>query len=305
VHKGDLGDTQAHKYSDEGDMEEQLKSRQRVADHGEVFTSLREVNAMLDLVKQETERIESRFLEPACGTGNFLSEILRRKLNIVRSRYARSQFDYERNAVVAVSSIYGIDIQEDNVQECRQRLFRIFDDEYYSPCFKAACKAACRDSIRYILSLNIVWGDALTLMTVGDKPDCIVFPEWSPINGSLIKRRDFTFHSMIQNESLSELELFSFISDQGEEVYIPSPERDYPPIHFLELSSVEEAIVDAAIVDAASSRIKVDAASSRVSEDTRQDDVSTITRQDDVSTITHQDAVSTPDVSKGTQDELL
>jgi SAM-dependent methyltransferase len=214
----------------------QVKSKQRVAEHGEVFTSLREVNAMLDLVKQETERIESRFLEPACGTGNFLSEILRRKLNIVEKRYAKSQFDFERNAVIAVSSVYGIDIQEDNVLECRERLFRIFDEEYYSPCFKDACKAACRDSIRYILSLNIVWGDALTLMTVGETPGYIVFSEWSPINGSLIKRRDFTFHSMIQNESLSELELFSFISDQGEEVYIPSPERDYPPTHFLELA---------------------------------------------------------------------
>ena len=85
-------------------MTKQVKSKQRVADHGEVFTAEREVNAMLDLVKQETERIDSRFLEPACGTGNFLVEILRRKLNVVRKRYAKSSYDYERNAVLAVSS---------------------------------------------------------------------------------------------------------------------------------------------------------------------------------------------------------
>lgn len=212
----------------------QVKSKQRVADHGEVFTSLREVNAMLDLVKQETERIESRFLEPACGTGNFLSEIMRRKLNIVQRRYAKSQFDFERNAVVAVSSIYGIDILDDNVQECRQRLYDIFEDEYYRPLFKDECKDTCRDSIRFILQCNIVWGDALSLMTVGEKPAYIVFAEWSPINGSLIKRRDFTFHGLLEHESLKELPLFS---DMGDDVFIPHPERDYPPVHFLELAN--------------------------------------------------------------------
>lgn len=78
-------------------MEKQIKSKKRVADHGEVFTAEREVNAMLDLVKQETERVDSRFLEPACGDGNFLAEILRRKLKEVRRKYKRSPFDYEKN----------------------------------------------------------------------------------------------------------------------------------------------------------------------------------------------------------------
>jgi type I restriction-modification system DNA methylase subunit len=82
----------------------QVKSKQRVADHGEVLTSEREVNAMLDLVEQETERIDSRFLEPACGTGNFLAEILRRKLRVVEARYAKSQLEYERYGILAVSS---------------------------------------------------------------------------------------------------------------------------------------------------------------------------------------------------------
>lgn len=214
-----------------------VRSKQRVADHGEVFTASREVNAMLDLVKQETQRIESRFLEPACGTGNFLSEILRRKLDVVKNRYRKSQFEFERNAVIAVSSIYGIDILEDNVQECRQRMASIFLDEYYKALYAEDIKPACIESVKYILSCNIVWGDALSLMTVGEQPGYIVFAEWSPINGSKIKRRDFTFHSMIQNEALSELDLFSFISDQGEEVYIPNPEKDYPPIHFLELAN--------------------------------------------------------------------
>ncbi|NLW19489.1 MAG: SAM-dependent DNA methyltransferase [Candidatus Cloacimonetes bacterium] len=211
----------------------QVKSKQRVADHGEVFTSPREVNAMLDLVKQETERIESRFLEPACGTGNFLSEILRRKLEVVKKRYSKSQFEFERNAVIAVSSIYGIDILEDNVKECRQRLATIFIDEYYKALYAKACKPACIKSIFYILSCNIVWGDALSLMTVGEHPSYIVFAEWSPINGSLIKRRDFTFHGLLQHESLKDLPLFS---DMGDDVFIPHPEKEYPPSHFLELA---------------------------------------------------------------------
>lgn len=118
------------------------------------------VNAMLELVKPETERIDSRFLEPACGTGNFLSRILERKLHIVKKRYRKSQFDYERYAVLAVSSIYGIDLLEDNVQECRQRLFEIFDAEYRR-LFKKAAKARCRAAVKYILRRNIIHGDAM------------------------------------------------------------------------------------------------------------------------------------------------
>lgn len=104
----------------------QIKSKERVSQHGEVFTAEREVNAMLDLVAQETERIESRFLEPACGDGNFLIEILRRKLAVCRKRVEAKQYtqlQYERNAVLAVSSIYGIELLRDNAEACRKRLF--------------------------------------------------------------------------------------------------------------------------------------------------------------------------------------
>src|SRR5690606_25695783 len=123
----------------------QVKSKKRVTDHGEVFTNQREVNAMLDLVKHETERIDSRFLEPACGNGNFLAAALRRKLAVVDSRYSKSQVEWERYSVIAVSSIYGVDILEDNAQECRERLFKIFD-ERYTALFKDKCKEECRRS---------------------------------------------------------------------------------------------------------------------------------------------------------------
>src|ERR1700752_1553981 len=116
-----------------------VRTKKRVADHGEVLTGQREVNAMLDLVKQETDRIDSRFLEPACGDGNFLTVILERKLAIVEKRYGKSQLDFERYAVLAVSSMYGIDILPDNVRDCRRRLFEIFDTTY-TRRFKDALK---------------------------------------------------------------------------------------------------------------------------------------------------------------------
>jgi hypothetical protein len=212
-------------------MEKQTISKKRVADHGEVFTSKREVNAMLDLVKQETERIDSRFLEPACGTGNFLTEILERKLQVVEKRYCKSQFEFERNLILAVSSIYGIDIQDDNVIECRKRLFDIVDKRY-TQLFDKEATDDVRKVVKFILEKNIIWGDALTLKTVGAEPQPISFPEWSFINGIQIKRRDFAFRELIEHSSMRELPLFS---DVGEKVFIPSPVREYLPVHFLKL----------------------------------------------------------------------
>jgi SAM-dependent methyltransferase len=217
-------------------MEKQVVSKKRVSDHGEVLTGKREVNAMLDLVKSETERIDSRFLEPACGTGNFLTEILERKLRVVESRYKKSQLEYERNAVLAISSIYGIDILEDNVEQCRQRLFGIFDLNYLR-LFKNKTNDNCRESVRFILERNIIHGDALSLKTVGDNPKPIVFSEWSPVNGSMLKRRDFTFHGLLEHAAIKELPLFS---DLGEDVFIPTPEKEYPLTHFLEVADVDK-----------------------------------------------------------------
>ena len=217
-------------------MEKQVVTKQRVTDHGEVYTNKREVNAMLDLVVQETERIDSRFLEPACGTGNFLTEILERKLKVVKSRYAKNQLDYERYAVIAISSIYGIDILEDNIVECCQRLFAIFDREY-SGLFKKKAKDECKETVRYLLAKNILWGDALTLKTVGGDPKSIVFSEWSPVNGSQIKRRDFAFNDLVVYASGRELPLLAY-SDEGEEAYIPEPVKEFPLIHFLKVAEL-------------------------------------------------------------------
>lgn len=207
----------------------QVKSKQRVADHGEVFTNDREVNAMLDLVKNETERIDSRFLEPACGNGNFLAPILERKLTVVENRYKKSQLEFERYSIIAISSIYGIDILEDNVIACRKRLLEIFD-EFYKRIYKDKIDTKVLKSAEFILTKNIVWGDALDLVTVGKSPQPIVFSEWSAVNGSFVKRRDFTFEHLVVSIT------GSLFSDLGDDAYIPTPIKEFPPTHFLELS---------------------------------------------------------------------
>lgn len=209
-------------------IQKQVKSKERVAQHGEVFTAEREVNAMLDLVKQETERIDSRFLEPACGDGNFLAEILRRKLAVVKGRYRKNPPDYEKYAVVAVTSIYGVDILQDNVDDCRERLFEIFNQEYTANCKKEASDA-CREAVKFILRRNILCGDALTLKTTGGEP--IIFSEWSLVSGSLLKRRDFRLDEMLNLDGHAEqMPLFRSDWEYDEEVkaYIPRPIKEFP-----------------------------------------------------------------------------
>lgn len=219
----------------------QTKSKQRITDHGEVFTSEREVNAMLDLVKQETERIESRFLEPACGDGNFLAEILRRKLTVVKSRYGKHAADYERYSVIAITSIYGVDILQDNVEDCRKRLFEIWDKDYTTICKKEA-NNDCREAVRYILRHNILCGDALTLKQVDDSP--IIFAEWSAVNGCMIKRRDFRLDQMLEGHTPNmQLDLFTSKAeweyDEEIQAFIPLPIREFPPTHYRRVQQYE------------------------------------------------------------------
>ena len=183
----------------------QVKSKKRIADHGEVFTAEREVKAMCDLVEQECLRIDSRFLEPACGDGNFLSEILQRKLSIVKEKYRRSAYDWERNSLLALGSLYGVDILADNCEQCRQRLFKLWEKAYKSIC-KKDCNDETRRAARYILRRNIVCGNALSLRCVDkqqrDTLEPIVFSEWSfPQNNAFIHRKDYTFAELLDEKS--------------------------------------------------------------------------------------------------------
>ena len=206
----------------------QIKSRQRVAQHGEVFTNPREVNAMLDLVRDESFRLDSRFLEPACGDGNFLIEILRRKLSLLKD--IKSPTEWEFQSLIAVGSCYGIELLEDNAEACRLRLFT----EVREQMGRKGSTQGYEESLRYMLRKNIVCGDALTYRTADGKP--ITFCEWTPIAGSMqFSRRDFQFDFLV-----NQTHQYSLFDEQGEAQSFDEPVKSYPPIHYTQLYRYEE-----------------------------------------------------------------
>ena len=212
-------------------MAQQVKSKERVANHGEVFTAEREVNAMLDLVKQETERVDSRFLEPACGDGNFLVEILRRKLEAAKKRAIPPKkkkplpAEYEKQAVIAIASIYGVDLLLDNVIACRKRLFEIWDKEYVLIC-KKEISEECRAAVKFILNRNIVCGNAFVMGTKMQRKDYrldkLLAGEYDAVNkvkcSKKVKKTDapqqMDLLSMIDKKSNDEAELLTtYVTD--------------------------------------------------------------------------------------------
>ena len=201
-----------------------VKSRQRVADHGEVFTPSWMVEDMLDLVRTESERIDSRFLEPACGSGNFLKSVLLRKLNSVEARYGKSEFERNHHALFALMCIYGIELLEDNILECRSVLQEIYakflgvdDSDFW---FTAG---------QLVLKANIIHGDALTIKTIEGYP--IEFPEWAYLGGGKYQRRDFRYDSLTQRAS-TQGTLFELFEEH--QLFVPT--RTYPPISVEELA---------------------------------------------------------------------
>lgn len=206
------------------------RSRQRVIDHGEVFTPPELVNDMLDLVGHECERIDSRFLEPACGDGNFLAEVLRRKLRTADKNHPRNPTRWERDAILCLCSLYGIDLLLDNVVACRDRLLDIVEHAH-SQRFKEPLSEPARGAAAYVLSTNIIHGDALSLTTAAGDP--IVFSEWAAINGTMIKRRDYAFRELLGHAELKATPLFS---DLGQDVFVPQPVADHPACHYLAIA---------------------------------------------------------------------
>jgi len=218
-----------------------VKSKQRVADHGEVFTPEWMVEAMLDLVKGETERIDSRFLEPACGSGNFLVKILQRKLAAVELKYGKSEFECQHFALLALMCIYGIELLPDNIAECRANLLGIFAGYLNLQETDDLYRAAS-----YVLSQNLVHGDAMKMVT--HDGEALTFAEWGYLGKGKFKRRDFRLESLTQMSSLRKLdptkdhegkqqtELFAEIASH--EVFQPT--RDYPPMNVTELALLEK-----------------------------------------------------------------
>jgi hypothetical protein len=172
-----------------------VKSRQRVSDHGEVFTPNWVVEDMLNLVKDESERIDSRFLEPACGSGNFLKAVLARKLKTVQSKYGKSEFEKQHHALFALMCIYGIELLADNVAECRENLL-----ETFVSYLKIDATSELYSAGEAVLKVNIIQGNALTLTTTEGAP--IEFPEWGYLGAGKFQRRDFRFDALTQRSSI-------------------------------------------------------------------------------------------------------
>ncbi len=204
-----------------------VRSKQRVADHAEVFTPEWMVEAMLDLVKEETERIDSRFLEPACGSGNFLVQVLRRKLAAVEHKYGKSDFEKRHYALFGLMCIYGIELLDDNIAECRGNLLKVFAEYLNLDESDDLYRAAT-----YVLSQNLIHGDALTMRTNLGHP--IVFAEWGYLGKGKFQRRDFRLDVLTQSSAFSkEGTLFADLGQH--EIF--SPTRTYPPRTVSELAA--------------------------------------------------------------------
>lgn len=207
-----------------------VKSKQRVADHGEVFTPAWMVEAMLDLVKDETERIDARFLEPACGSGNFIVQILKRKLAAVELKYGQSDFERRHYALLGLMCIYGIELLADNIAECRANVLKIFADYLKLDESEDLYRAAT-----HVLAHNIVHGDALTMRAQDGQP--ISFAEWGYLGKGKYQRRDFRFDVLTGSSAFSaEGSLFADLGKH--EIFVPT--KTYPLVTVRELAALEE-----------------------------------------------------------------
>ena len=202
-----------------------VRSKERVADHGEVFTPAWLVEAMLDLVKAETERIDARVLEPACGSGNFLVPVLRRKLAAVELKFGRAEFEKRHYALLGLMCVYGVELLDDNIAECQTNMLETLADyiglDKGDELFQAA---------RYVLSQNVVHGDALTMLTHTGQP--ITFAEWGYLGKGKFQRRDFRLDTLTQMSSFGEDTLFAELGKH--EIFTPS--KSYPPLTLRDLA---------------------------------------------------------------------
>ena len=204
-----------------------IKSKKRVADHGEVFTPRWLVEKMLDLVKGETERIDSRFLEPACGSGNFLVPVLQRKLVAVEAKFGKSDFERRHYALLALMSTYGIELLADNIAECRANMLEILGEYLNIDQSDDLYLAAS-----YVLAQNIVHGDALTMRTHDGQPT--TFAEWGYLGKGKFQRRDFRFDVLTGSSAFSaEGSLFAHLGEH--EIFKPT--KTYPQMTVSELAA--------------------------------------------------------------------
>lgn len=244
--------------------EEIIKSKLRVQKHGEVFTPKRIVNKMLDIpgLKDACENLTATFLEPAAGEGAFLVVILERKLNMVSEKYNKDLTQYENYSLLALTTVYGIELLEDNAQTCVMNMFQLYYDKYKEQVehHGGELKDKVLDSAKKIISLNICNGNFLTRKSVDGSP--LVFSEWQPINmrktskNIKIQRTEYTLDEIYENvkkengrainkfiQEPVQLDLFDFLEDESENINEIQKEMRYIPVKIIDVykEEMEEA----------------------------------------------------------------
>ena len=216
-----------------GPSEKLTRSKQRIIDHGEVFTPSWLVDDMLNLVKNDSERIDARFLEPACGSGNFLVKVLQRKLAAVDNKYGHSPFEREHFAVFALMCVYGIELLPDNIAECRDNLLAILAEYLGITRSDVPYRAG-----HFVLSQNLVHGDALKMRTPDDK--AIIFAEWGYLGKGKFQRRDFRLDTLTQAAAYSQ-EGTLFANLGKHELF--TPVTAYPPLSMADLAAASPQVL--------------------------------------------------------------
>ncbi|PKX51884.1 DNA methyltransferase [Lactiplantibacillus plantarum] len=210
-----------------------IKSNKRVKDHGEVFTPKQIVKLMLDQdeLQDDLKSLTATFLEPAAGEGAFLTEVLRRKL-LMAKRLSHSMTEYEQHALLALSSLYGIELLVDNTERLVMNMYHTFYHAYIAELQRYGeyeNKATVSSAIT-IISANMVQGNALTGRNKDDQP--IVFSEWRQLpekrKAVWVQRTEYTFDAIINDgpsldgqikgHGVEELSLFELDDNRVEEV---------------------------------------------------------------------------------------
>lgn len=208
------------------EKEQIIKSKIRVQKHGEVFTPKKIVNQMLDFdeVNKACNELESTFLEPAAGEGAFLKEIITRKLQMIEKNYKDSLIMYENYSLLALSTIYGIELLEDNAQACSLNIFQIYYEFYNKVAsnFNEALKKKVLDSAKLIISANIAQGDFLTQQSPNGKE--MIFSEWKIIqknkNKIKIVRTEYTLDEISKGVQKDDGEMVSGLKNDNEQINI-------------------------------------------------------------------------------------
>lgn len=247
----------------ESDNEKIIKSKQRVQNHGEVFTPKRIVKEILNMpnIREACQNPTSTFLEPAAGEGVFLVQVLNRKLKMVAKNYSEDITRFENYSLLALSTLYGVELLEDNAQKCVMNMYQVYYDAYLRQVSEHSSKVKNRvlDSAKLIISKNIAQGNFLTKLSVTGNP--LVFSEWQVINLRKntktinVQRTEYTLEEILEgvkkeNGVLSgysfkeeQLDLFSLIDEDINNVeeikmkYIPVKITD---VYKEEMEEVDE-----------------------------------------------------------------